>query len=146
LLYGVVALLSLTGAAWAYWNFFVSSPSDFELGLKALVTKMHGAAAMAILVLIGLLLTGHVRCAWRAPRNRGNGSLFFSAFAVLTVTGYGLYYASGESLRAWTSWVHLAAGLALPLVLILHVWLGKKTRPALQLEKRSRPAAKIDTA
>src|SRR5262245_60530759 len=76
LLYGVVALLFLTGAAWAYWNFFVPSPSDFELGLKALAMKMHGAAAMAILVLIGMLLTGHVRFAWRARRNRGNGSLF----------------------------------------------------------------------
>ena len=66
LLYGVLALLFLTGAAWAYWNFFVPSPSDFELGLKALAMKMHGAAAMAILVLIGMLLTGHVRFAWRA--------------------------------------------------------------------------------
>ena len=25
---------------------------------------------------------------------------FLSAFAVLTITGYGLYYAGGESLRA----------------------------------------------
>ena len=38
--------------------------------------KIHGAAAMAILVLVGMLLTGHVRFAWRARRNRGNGSLF----------------------------------------------------------------------
>jgi hypothetical protein len=30
---------------------------------------------MAILVLVGMLLTGHVRFAWRARRNRGNGSL-----------------------------------------------------------------------
>jgi hypothetical protein len=76
LLYSVVALLFLTGAASTYWSFFVSSPSDFELGLKALATKMHGAAAMAILVLIGMLLTGHVRFAWRARRNRGTAHYF----------------------------------------------------------------------
>jgi hypothetical protein len=146
LLYGVAALLFLTGAAWAYWNVFVTSPGDFERSAKAWAMKIHGAAAMAILVLIGMLLTGHVPFAWRARRNRGNGSLFLSAFAVLIVTGYGLYYAGGQSLRAWTSWVHLAVGLALPLLLILHVWLGKRTRPAVQIEKRRRPVAKIDIA
>ena len=143
LLYGIVTLLFLTGAAWAYWNFFVPSPRDFERSAKAWAMKVHGAAAMAILVLIGMVLTGHVRFAWRARRNRGNGSLFLSAFGILTLTGYGLYYAGDETLRNWTSWIHLAAGLTLPLLLSLHVWLGKKTRPAGQATKL---ATKTDVA
>jgi hypothetical protein len=65
---------------------------------------------MAILVLIGMLLNGHVRFAWRARRNRANGSMFLGTFAILTITGYGLYYAGGERLRASTSWIHLAVG------------------------------------
>ena len=135
LLYGVLALLFFSGAAWAYWNDLVWSPGDFEMSAKAWAMKIHGAAAMAILVLVGMLLTGHVRFAWRARRNRPNGSVFLSAFAVLTITGYGLYYAGDERLRAWTSWIHLVVGLALPLLLILHIWLGKRTRPAAQLQK-----------
>src|SRR5262249_45375602 len=122
LLYGVLALLFFTGAAWAYWNYLVPSSGDFEIGAKAWAMKLHGGAAMAILVLVGMLLTGHVRFAWRARRNRGNGSLFLGAFGILTVTGYGLYYAGGERLRAWTNWIHLAVGLALPLLLVLHIW------------------------
>jgi hypothetical protein len=105
--------------------------------------KVHGAAAMATLVLVGMLLTSHVRFAWRARRNRGNGSLFLGAFGVLTITGYGLCYAGGERLRAWTSWIHLAVGLALPLLLILHIWLGKRTRPAGHLQKRPSSMAKL---
>ena len=136
LLYGVLALLFFSGAAWAYWNDLVPSPGDFEMSAKALAMKVHGAAAMAILVLVGMLLTGHVRSAWRARRNRGNGSVFLSALGILAVTGYGLYYAGGENLRAWTSWIHLGVGLALPLLLFLHIWLGKRTRPATQLQKR----------
>jgi len=108
--------------------------------------KIHGAAAMAILILVGMLLTGHVRFAWRARRNRGNGSLFLGAFAILTVTGYGLYYAGGEGLRAWTSWIHLAVGLALPLLLILHIWLGKRTRPAARLRKQPPSVAKMNVS
>jgi len=139
-LYAVLALLFLTGAAWAYWNYLVpSTTGDFEMSAKAWAMKIHGAAAMAILVLVGMLLTGHVRFAWRVRRNRGNGSLFLGAFGILTITGYGLYYAGGENLRAWSSWIHLAIGLALPLLLVLDIWLGKRTRPA--AEVRDRPSA-----
>ena len=137
-LYGVIALLFLTGAAWAYWNYLVSSSGDFEMTAKAWAMKIHGAAAMAILVLVGMLLTGHVRYAWRVRRNRGNGSLFLGTFGILTITGYGLYYAGGERLRSWTSWIHLAVGLALPLLLVLHIWLGKRTRPVAHV-RNARP-------
>src|SRR5256885_3187055 len=49
---------------------------DFETSAKALSMKIHGAGAMAVLVLIGMLLSGHVKFAWRARRNRANGSVF----------------------------------------------------------------------
>ena len=128
-LYAVLALLFLSGVAWAYWNYLVASPGDPEMSAKAWAMKIHGAAAMAVLILLGMLLNAHVRFAWRARRNRANGSVFLGAFAILTITGYGLYYAGGESLRAWTSWIHLAIGLVLPILLLIHILLGKRTRP-----------------
>ncbi len=140
-LYAVVALLFLSGVAWTYWNYLAVSPGDFETSAKSWAMKIHGAAAMAILVLIGMLLNGHVRFAWRAGRNCANGSVFLSAFAVLTITGYGLYYAGGERLRAWTSWIHLAIGLVLPILLLIHIFLGRRTRPSGQSRTRSRLAS-----
>jgi hypothetical protein len=146
ILYAVLALLFLSGAAWADWNYLAASPGDFEASAKTWAMKIHGGAAMAILVLVGMLLTGHVRFAWRAHRNRANGLLFLVAFAVLTGTGYALYYAGGENLRVWTSWIHLGVGLALPMLLVLHVWLGKRTRAAVRPQKGARAAAKVDLA
>ena len=137
-LYALLALLFFSGATWAYWNYLTASPGDFEAGAKAWAMKIHGAAAMAVLVLIGMLLSGHVRFAWRARRNRANGSVFLSAFAVLTITGYGLYYAGGERLRAWTSWSHLAVGLALPILLLIHIFLGRRTRHRTRLHLPSK--------
>jgi hypothetical protein len=131
-LYGVLTLLFFSGVAWAYWTYLAAWPGDFEISAKAWAMKIHGAAAMAVLVLIGMVLSGHVRFAWRARRNRGNGSLFLSAFAALTITGYGLYYAGGERLRAWASWIHLAVGLALPILLLVHIFLGRRTRSSTQ--------------
>jgi thiosulfate reductase cytochrome b subunit len=137
LLYAVLALLFLSGVAWTYWS-YLRLPGDFETSAKAWAMKIHGAAAMAVLVLIGMILSAHVRFAWRARRNRANGSIFLSAFVVLIVTGYGLYYAGGERLRAWTSWIHLAVGLALPILLLIHILLGRRTGPASQFRARSR--------
>src|SRR4030095_13062442 len=108
---------------------------------KAWAMKIHGAAAMAILVLIGMLLIGHVRFAWRARRNRANGSVFLSALGILTITGYGLYYAGGERLRAWTSWIHLVVGLALPILLLIHIFLGRRTRASGQSRTRAHLAS-----
>jgi hypothetical protein len=71
------------------------------------------------------------------------GRRSFGSFGILTITGYGLYYAGGESLRAWTSWIHLAVGLGMPLLLILHIWLGKRTRPAAEAQKRLPSMAKL---
>jgi hypothetical protein len=139
-LYAVLALLFLSGAAWAYWSYLVASPGDFEAGAKSWTMKIHGAAAMAILVLVGIVLNGHVKFAWRAGRNRINGSMFIGAFALLTVTGYVLYYAGGEKLRAWTSWIHLSAGLILPILLLIHILLGKRTRPVTQHKHHHSPA------
>lgn len=136
-LYAVLALVFLSGVVWAYWNYLVASPGDFEMSAKAWAMKIHGAAAMAVLVLIGMLLNAHVRFAWRARRNRTNGSIFLGAFAVLIITGYALYYAGGERLRAWTSWIHLAIGLVLPILLVVHIFLGRRTRPAVQSSTRS---------
>jgi cation transport ATPase len=141
-LYAVLALLFLSGVGWAYWNYLAASAGDFGTSAKTWAMKIHGAAAMAILVLIGMLLSAHVRFAWRARRNRANGSIFLSAFAVLIITGYGLYYAGGERLRAWTSWIHLAVGLALPILLLMHIFLGRRTRPSGQFQTRSRFASR----
>jgi thiamine biosynthesis lipoprotein len=137
-LYMVLALFFLSGAAWAYWNYLIASPGDFETSAKAWAMKIHGAGALAVLVLIGMLLSAHVRFSCRARRNRANGSVFLSALAVLTTTGYGLYYAGGERLRAWTSWIHLSVGLVLPILLLIHIFLGRRTRHSAQLRSGSR--------
>jgi len=128
-LYVVLALLFVSGAAWAYWNYLVAEPGDVLASTKSWAMKIHGAAAMASLVLIGTLLTGHIRFAWRARRNRVNGVILLFVFGTLTISGYMLYYAGGEQVRAWTRWIHLGVGLSIPVLIALHLVLGKRTRP-----------------
>ena len=60
--------------------------------------------------------------------------------AVLVMTAFGLYYAGSEILRRWTSDIHIAVGLGFPLLLLLHVILGKRSRSAARQEAATRAA------
>jgi cation transport ATPase len=126
----VLAVLFASGVAWAALHYWPGSNDSPERStLQPTLMKLHGAAAMATLILIGMLLPTHVRAAWRARRNRINGTIVLGSLALLTLTGYGLYYIGGESLRAVTSYSHLALGVMLPILLFLHIAQGRKTRP-----------------
>ena len=127
--YVTSALVFLTGAAWAWLHYLRVSPNEFggRNPAESWILKAHGAAAMLTLVLIGTLLPMHVKFAWRARRNLRTGLTLLNLFAFLVLTGYGLYYVGGERLRAWTSAAHLWVGPALPLILVWHIWRGKKS-------------------
>lgn len=129
LFYSVVILLFLSGTIWTFANYIVPLSEEIRPMVKSRLMKVHGAAAMAALVLIGTILTAHVRFAWRADRNRMNGIISLTTLGILIITGYALYYSGDERFRAWNSWIHLGFGLALPAILLIHVAAGRKTRP-----------------
>ena len=88
---------------------------------RALLMRIHGAAAMATLVLFGVLLARHVPTGWSAARaNRLSGALLLATSLWLTVTGYLLYYSGSESLRDYASQTHFWVGVAFVAVFALH--------------------------
>lgn len=128
--YTVTVLLFLSGAAWALFGWLAErneSRADFFRSLKPWSLKLHGAAAMAFLVAMGILIPTHLKRGWQAQRNRGNGVLFVSVIAILVLTGYGLYYFGDERWRTVTSWTHLSLGLVSPVFLAWHIWLGRRS-------------------
>lgn len=129
-LFAITILIYGSGVVWAYLHHFARRMSEFgeqPHPAEPWSLRLHGAAVMAILVILGTLLPTHVRFAWHARRNRPNGIMLISVFAFLILTGYGLYYFGDERLRSWTSWLHLVVGLALPLALILHIRSGRRS-------------------
>lgn len=141
-LYTVTAIVFLTGAIWAWLHYFARHESEFGPEFSPAepwLIKAHGAAAMAILVALGTLLPIHVKRGWQAGKNRLTGVGLLAFFGLLTLTGYGLYYSGGESLRAWTSLAHIWFGLALPGVLAWHVINGHRLRRLGRLRRSDEP-------
>jgi 4-amino-4-deoxy-L-arabinose transferase-like glycosyltransferase len=60
--------------------------------------------------------------AW-APQSH-LGAIMVMCSTVLIVTAFGLYYLGAETMRPWASDAHIVAGLALPVLIAVHIWLG----------------------
>lgn len=127
--YTVFIGLFLSGLAGGIMEYFFRNDSNMMTSTRtvsAWAMKIHGAFAMIFLIVLGSLIPTHVKKAWRANLNRGNGlfMLFLNLFLVLT--GYGLYYFANENLRSRISISHWVVGLALPFLLYIHIYLGRK--------------------
>ncbi|HVM32008.1 MAG TPA: DUF4405 domain-containing protein [bacterium] len=126
-LYAVVFLIWLSGLLWLWVRGFSDAPVEgaaAELWSPVLM-EIHGALAFVFLWFLGSLLT-HMRRGLLLGRNRVSGLSLLSVALFLVLTGWGLYYFGDERLRVLTSLAHWGVGLALPLLLALHILLGRK--------------------
>jgi len=132
-IYGVFAVLFLTGAAWFVADGLKdSSNGEMWQAVSANLLMLHGGAAMMALMALGALIPIHVLKAWRVKKNRVTGTVIASLNGILIVTAFGLYYLGSEVFRPWLSGIHLALGSALPVFLGVHIYWGRRTivRPA----------------
>ncbi len=123
LLYWAIAFLWLTGVGWLYFR-YGTHWEDLESNsnsTQVLLLKVHGAAAMFFLVVLGLVIH-HIGSGWRQKRQRLSGSLLAISCGALILTGWGLYYVGQESVRDIISQAHSWVGLFLPLIIFIHVW------------------------
>ncbi|HEX7232896.1 MAG TPA: DUF4405 domain-containing protein [Candidatus Binatia bacterium] len=125
LLYLSFGILWGSGALWLLVQWF----KDPELGaartlLQTFVMKLHGAAMLIFLAMLGTLFS-HVRRGWILKANRLSGCFNIGLNSLLTLTGWLLYYTADESARQWASLVHWSIGLAALPLLSAHIWFGR---------------------
>ena len=138
-LYAALAVLLASGIGWLLAG---AAADPFQPGGQGSAAPrllaVHGAAAMAFLILLGALIPLHMQANWARDRNRWTGLVMLAVNAALIVTAYALYYSGSDRVRGWASDLHIAAGLLLPLWVAAHVWLGRRGR---SVPQRSLPDA-----
>lgn len=124
----VLALLLLSGLAWLGLD--RGDALDVALGtwLRA-DTRVHAAAGLAIVFLVGTLWLVHLQPWWRSQRNRLPGALALAGLALMAVSGYALGYLVDEAGHAWMGRLHWIAGVAGAVCYVWHRVQGPRTRP-----------------
>ena len=126
--YLATGVLVLTGVIWLVLHYFFTGKGEFGPTIHPLenwMLRLHGAGAMAGLIVYGSLLPVHIRRAWAVRRNVVLGVGLVALMLLLTVTGYLLYYAGGEETRPVISVLHWVIGLAVPALLVWHIVSGR---------------------
>jgi hypothetical protein len=88
--------------------------------------RIHGGAAMVSLILLGTMVPIHMQKGWEQNRNKTTAVVLLTATFALIASGYGLYYCGDDTLRSWISGVHITAGCSFPVVLIWHIFIGRR--------------------
>jgi cytochrome bd-type quinol oxidase subunit 2 len=125
--YAVFSVLLLSGAAWLVADWQKDADEAWQQAASNLL-MIHGGAAMLALMALGALIPLHLLRAWRARKNLVSGLIVATVNAVLIVTAFGLYYLGSEVVRPWMSWIHIATGFFLALMIPLHILLGRRAR------------------
>lgn len=121
--YGLVAGLAATGAAWLWLHTFVTVQGEFGTMNHPAEHPLlvgHGVLGFGFLVLAGMLLDRHVPAAWKQRRHIVTGFSLLGAMSVAALSALGLYYLSDDRARAATSVLHWAVGLAAAVALTAH--------------------------
>ena len=125
-LYAAFAVLFITGAVWLAADRLKDSASEFWQEAAATLLMLHGGGAMITLMMMGALVPVHMRYGWRSRKNLVTGIIAATVNVALVVTAFGLYYLGSEAVRPWMSDVHTALGLAIPVLLVGHIWWGRR--------------------
>ena len=126
--YAATAVLAVSGIVWLVLHYFFAVPGEYgprPHSLEPWMLRLHGAAAMAGLIIYGSLLPVHVRRAWSIRRNIALGIGLVTFMLLLTVTGYLLYYSGDENIRPIISAAHWILGLVVPGLLVWHIVSGR---------------------
>lgn len=131
--YASCVLLFASGALWLLFHYFIHVHGEFGERPHALEVwwlRLHGAAAMLVLAVLGSLLPIHVRRGWHQRKNLLAGSILAALALLLIASGYALYYFGSEETRPWISAFHWLLGLGAPLLLVWHIVSGRRRRAA----------------
>ncbi len=122
-IYVASALLIASGLMWLLAHYALPLPEDAARHpLEPWAMRIHGAATMFGLAVLGGIWGNHVLGAWERGTHRWSGSSLLGLWLILALSGYGLYYLADEEWRGMASWLHVAAGIGLPAALAIHVW------------------------
>jgi len=140
LLWSSAAVSAASGLAYAAMRYLLRGDDPFSAyhhPLQPWALAAHVVESPLLLFVVGWFFGNHVlpKLQRRRPTARRTGLVLIGLVAVMTLSGYVLQSVSSPAWRAFLAWIHGASGGAFVLLLVGHLWVGRRTAP--------QPAAQI---
>jgi hypothetical protein len=123
-------LLWLSGTAWITIHYLFPAHTDFGPApnpMEPMLMKIHGAVGVFAVALLGWIAARHVADNWPRSRNRVSGIAVLSAYILLVLSGYALYYLLQDDVREQVGELHEVLGVVSAAIALTH-WLKRGRR------------------
>jgi heme A synthase len=95
---------------------------------RQITVALHTLFSYLILIMIGALYPIHIRSGIKTKRNNRTGISLVSLFALLLLSGIGLFYLGSENWILAASATHTIAGLSVTVMFTLHFLIRKRLK------------------
>ena len=121
--YAILGALWLSGCAWLVLNQFFESKGPFGVTphpWEGAILTLHGILAIMSMYLFGWLTARHLLVRWPERSRRLSGATLAASFVVLAVSGFALFFVSGDRWQRPAALAHDVLGLGILALAIQH--------------------------
>jgi hypothetical protein len=130
-IYLIVGLLWLSGCLWLYVDYFMATRGQFGITphpLESPLLLLHGAVAVLSMYLFGWITARHVVRWWPRGLRRLSGGSLAASLAVLTLSGFALFFLVDDASLRIAAMIHDVVGLAVTVLIVQHWFFALRTR------------------
>ena len=133
IVYATFGVLWISGIAWLVLNSFFRAAGEFGPTLhpwQPALLLTHGLTSVAALFGIGWLAARHAAVNWESSLRRSSGAVFSVVLFLLCISGFALFFLSGDTAQRFSSISHEVIGIAFTAFAAEHWFFGRhKTSP-----------------
>jgi hypothetical protein len=122
-IYFVFGGVWLTGCMWLALHVYFETPDEFGITRhpwEPTLLWIHGVLSIALAYVFGWIMARHASEAWRQHKRRISGGLLTGVVAVLSISGFLLFFVTSDAAQFQSARVHELVGVLVTLFAVEH--------------------------
>jgi len=122
-IYFVFGGVWLTGCIWLVLHLYYAAPDEFGITRhpwEPTLLWVHGVLSIVVAYLFGWTMARHASEGWRLHKRRISGGLLTFVVAVLSISGFMLFFVTSDAWQMQSARVHEVIGVLVTLFAVEH--------------------------
>jgi hypothetical protein len=146
--YIVSTALWVSGLLWLILDEFFARQEQFGRTphpLESPLLLIHGVVAIVSAYVLGWVSARHVLQWWSGGLRRWSGGAFSVLVAVLSLSGFALFFVSSDTWQRLSKFTHEAVGTVIVLFAVQHWFFGRRAHTSTEPRSRLGPSSQSHT-